>query len=180
MIAIDSASEVLDTSDNLTYERLEDSLTSGISATMYTFRVPMIDHLWRRGELETQADRRELPALHRETESDRRETPRFAIPLKDTRVLWKDGQPCRVVLAEIVDISRGGAKILTNRPLRKNAKAHLELGSEGDEAWLDASVIEVTEIGAGRWAVRLKFETLCSDDLLARLRNTPVLELANK
>ncbi len=76
----------------------------------------------------------------------------------------------------------GPAKILTNRPLKKNAKAHLEfLGSEaeGDEAWLDASVIDVAQVADGRWSVRLEFDSLCSDDLLARLQSIPLLEFAN-
>jgi PilZ domain len=150
---------------------------------MYTFRVPIIDHLWWRDALEAQADRPETPEERGESPPDRREDPRFTVPAKDTRVLWKDGQPCRVVLAEIADISRGGAKILTNRPLRKDAKAHLELGSEADdddEAWLDASVVEVLQIADGRWAVRLKFDSQCSVELLARLRKIPVLELADR
>jgi hypothetical protein len=132
---------------------------------MFSIRIPILD-----GWLRSCARRR----------SDRRTHPRFKALSRDARVLWKDGQPCHVAIAELADISRGGAKVLTKRPIGKEIPAHLGLVSDGDTSWVEASVVQATQGPDGRWTVQLQFDELCSDEILAHALNTPVSEVQRR
>jgi hypothetical protein len=121
---------------------------------MFTLKIPVFGALFR--------------TVRRE---ERRSHPRFKAVAKDARILWKDGKPCHIVIAELENISRGGARLVTNRPIKDHVPALLGLSTDGDTTWFEASVVRAVQGSNGRWTVQLQFDRLCPKAVVEHVVN---------
>jgi hypothetical protein len=121
---------------------------------MFTLKIPVLGALFR--------------TVRRE---ERRSHPRFKAIATDARILWKDGKPCHIVIAQLENISRGGAKVVTNRPIKDHVPALLGLNTDGDTTWFEASVVRAVQDSNERWTVQLKFDRLCPKAVVEHVAN---------
>jgi hypothetical protein len=99
---------------------------------------------------------------------ERRRFPRYPAVIDQAKILWEKDADVVSHPVCLVDISRGGARLIADIVPPLPARFQLQLEGDHDIPPVDGRIVEAAECGSIGYLVLMEFHEPCSESLLVR------------